>query len=390
MNSTISVPHTVDPPKKTVVQTVNGQKIVLVSDAQFAFGEVAGDESLSGRVMSTAPIVDLVDHAAGALAERVTVDQGIVTASIDRVDIRSPIAHGDFLQMKARVVSLGRTSIVVQMIGYRFDVEQAQLVEVASAFATFVAVDFEKLKPKPGLPKLVHPTDSSYVPKLEAIASRHKKLAARWRATQKRIDQLPHVSADMLEDCGHDFLELVSVPDTVVKVQMSFLPKHCNRNFTIYGAEIVTFMDKVALRCARGFSRNKTMVTESMSRIAFHGPIRMDDVVEFVARICSVRKYHVDVEVEVFVCFVHSKERRKATTGYFTVANLDETYQKKHLSKGLLVDEEDQEIMRTLLKAQHRYALDSEKRKVSPLDPLEFASTSNAKTVIQPSLRGRL
>ncbi|KAL3660413.1 hypothetical protein V7S43_014566 [Phytophthora oleae] len=106
-----SIPQAADTPSKSVVQTINGQKIVRVCDARLAYGDIVGDESLSGRLMSAGPILDLVNRFAGALAEStlfVTVDQGIATVSIDRVDIKSPIAHGDLLQIEVEVVHTGR------------------------------------------------------------------------------------------------------------------------------------------------------------------------------------------------------------------------------------------------------------------------------------------
>lgn len=39
----------------------------------------------------------------------------VVTASIDRVDFKSPIREGDFVETIARVVHVGRTSVTVEV-----------------------------------------------------------------------------------------------------------------------------------------------------------------------------------------------------------------------------------------------------------------------------------
>jgi acyl-CoA hydrolase len=39
----------------------------------------------------------------------------VVTASIDRVDFKSPIREGDFVETVARVVNVGRTSVTVEV-----------------------------------------------------------------------------------------------------------------------------------------------------------------------------------------------------------------------------------------------------------------------------------
>lgn len=54
--------------------------------------------------------------------------------------------------------------------------------------------------------------------------------------------------------------------------------------------------------------------------------------------------------------------------------NLDRSYRKKPIAKRLAVDESDQESMRTLLKAQHRWLFDGEEKKVLSLDPLEIST----------------
>ncbi|KAG6595922.1 ATP-binding cassette (ABC) Superfamily [Phytophthora cinnamomi] len=125
-----TTPRAADTPSENVVQTVDGQKIVRVCDARLAYGDVVGDESLSGQIMSAGPILDLIDRFAGALAENVTVDQGIATVSIDRVDIKSPTAHGDLLQLEGEVIHTGRSSMVIQMNGCRYDLDQTRFIEV--------------------------------------------------------------------------------------------------------------------------------------------------------------------------------------------------------------------------------------------------------------------
>ncbi|KAL3660414.1 hypothetical protein V7S43_014567 [Phytophthora oleae] len=358
-------PSTASP--KTIVQTVDGQKIVFVSDARLTHGDIVGDESLSGRLMSAGPVLDLVDRLAGALAGNMSSkEHGVATISIDRVNIKSPIYHGDLLRMEGEVLNIGRSSIVIQMTGYRFDLDQTKFVEALNAFATFVAVDLVTLRPRPGLPKMVHPKDPIYVSKLDRIAKKRKEIAVRWRAAQAEVDQLPHISADLIPD-GPAKSSFVSVSDTLVEVQTTFLPKHLNRNNTIHGGDVMAFMDKVALQCAKGFTKNRNMVTVSMSRILFKLPIQMDDVVTLVARVCSVRRCHLEVEVEVYISHIRTKHHRKSHSGYFTVVNLDHAHRKANISRGLLVDELDQESMRIMLKAQHRSKFDHEERKLFPV-----------------------
>ncbi|GMF35976.1 unnamed protein product [Phytophthora lilii] len=267
--------------------------------------------------------------------------KGIATISVDRVDFKSQIAHGDLVRLEGEVIYTGRSSLAVQITGYRHDVEAGKFIHTLSAIMTCVALD-ENMRPSPGLPKLMDPSDPEYVRKHEEIAAQRKELAARWQAVQEEVDQLPHVSVDMLKTYNYGRSLEVPIPDTLIEVQNSFLPKHLNRNNTIFGGEVLTWMDKVAFR------------------------------------------HHLEVEVEVFVGRIGSKERRKSHTGYFTVANLDRSYRMKQISTGLKVDENDQESMRTLLKAQHRWLFDDQERKLLTLEPLSLSTPNSSSPQVTP------
>jgi hypothetical protein len=71
------------------------------------------------------------------------------------------------------------------------------------------------------------------------------------------------------------------------------------------------------------------------------------------------------------------------------VVNLDRLHRVSSIARGLMVDEADQASMRTLLKAQHRYAFDREERKLLSLESLALTTTAST-TVFAPAIRGRL
>ncbi|KAE9035179.1 hypothetical protein PR002_g7704 [Phytophthora rubi] len=364
------------------MQTIGDQTFVNPRDTRLAYADIIGEESLSGKLISAGPVLERLDIFGAAVAENVAC-KGIATISDDRVDFKSQIAHGDLVRLEGEVIYTGRSSLAVQITGYRHDIEAGKFIHTLSAIMTCVALD-ENMHPSPGLPKLLDPLDPEYVRKHEEIADQRRELAARWRAVQEEVDQLPHVSVDMLKTYNYGRSLEVPIPDTLIEVQNSFLPKHLNRNNTIFGGEVLTWMDKVALYCARNFTKNQNMVTVSMNRIFFKLPITMDDVVTMHARVSSARRHHLEVEVEVFVGRIGSKERRKSHTGYFTVANLDRSYRMKQISTGLKVDENDQESMRTLLKAQHRWLFDDEERKLLTLEPLSLSTPNSTNIHVTP------
>ncbi|KAG7385969.1 hypothetical protein PHYBOEH_008853 [Phytophthora boehmeriae] len=269
------------------MQTIGDDKFVSPRDTRLAFADSIGEESLSGKLISAGTVLERLDILGAADAENVAC-KTIATTCVDRVGLKSQIAHGDLVLLEGEVivitsVTTGCSSLAVQITGYRHDIEAGKFIHTLSAI---MALDVN-MRPISKLSKLINPSDPQYVSKHEEIAVQRKELAARWQAVQEEVDQMPHVSADMINDYGRS-LEL-PIPDTLIEVQNSFLPEHLNRKNTIFGGEVLTWMDKVALYCARNFTNNQNMVTVSMNRIFFKLPITMDDIVTVHARVSSAR-----------------------------------------------------------------------------------------------------
>lgn len=74
--------------------------------------------------------------------------------------------------------------------------------------------------------------------------------------------------------------------------------------------------------------------------------------------------------MEVFVTSIGSTVTRKSHTGYFTVLNLDLAGHLKEIDRGLIVDESNQNDMKTLLKAQRRWEFEEEDKTLLHLQPL--------------------
>jgi hypothetical protein len=107
---------------------------------------------------------------------------------------------------------------------------------------TCVALD-KNNRPSPGLPKLYDPNDDAYVKKLQETTALRKDLADRWQKVQDLVDNLPFISREMLHVFEYNQKSVyIPVSETVIEVQNSFLPKHLNRNGTIFGGEVLSWM----------------------------------------------------------------------------------------------------------------------------------------------------
>lgn len=120
-------------------------------------------------------------------------------------------------------------------------------------------------------------------------ATMRKDLAIRWRKEQDAVSTIPFITRDQLFTPSDFKEEYVAVKDTEIEMRNWFLPRNLNINQTVFGGDLLTWMDKAALYCARNFTKSENMVTIAMNRILFKLPILATDVVTMRSRVCSVR-----------------------------------------------------------------------------------------------------
>ncbi|OQS06808.1 DNA replication licensing factor MCM8 [Thraustotheca clavata] len=319
--------------------------------------QATGEESLRGKWMNQGPILERMDVVAATVAAKVA-NGPVATVSFDQVDSHKPVCHGDLFRLEGRVLSTNNSSTAIQLSGYAEEMLTGKITHTHDAIITFVAID-GKGKPRPGLPTVTSETNSDLVKFLAEKAVKRKELATEWRKYQDDVDAMAHISDDLLQEypTPETRESFVPVRDTLVEVKNWFMPKHLNMNNTIFGGEILQWMDKVAVFCARKFAQNVNMATISMNRIVFKLPITTSDIVSMKSRIVMVRRHTLEVEVEVFIERVgQENSKRKSHTGYFTVINLNENQKRTPLTRGLAVDENDQESMLLIMLSTEEWA----------------------------------
>ncbi|TYZ67587.1 hypothetical protein PybrP1_003356 [[Pythium] brassicae (nom. inval.)] len=336
-------------------------------DTRLGFAEILGDESLRGAMLPAGPVLALMDLLAGVISLR-TAKGVVATVSFDRVELLKPVFHGDFVRVEGQVIAIGSSSMAIQVDGFRYDTPNGAFERTHSALVTMVAID-RFMRPRKGLPELVdEPPERCR--QMRETARQRAELTRRWREEQGAVDRLPIVSKDMLLQRLQSKDAFVAVSDTQIEMRNWLLPRHMNQNNTMFGGDLLSWMDQTALQCAKAFAKNDRMVTIDMNRVAFKLPIHSMDVVTLKARVTNVRHVRLEVEVEVFVESVYDASSRMSHVGYFTVLNTDAASQPKPIETGLLIDETNQADMRTLLKAQKRWQFEKENQDLSVLQPL--------------------
>ena len=321
-----------------------------MADSQSFLAEIVGEDSLAGQRMQAGAILDLIDVLAGRIA--VAHVQGpVVTLSFDQVDLTYPILHQDLVRLEGQLAAVGNSSMVIHVQGFRMDSLSRRFMPIQSCFVTMVAVD-ENLRPNRNTPTLeiTSPEDR----KLHEAALAYKAQSAAWEKAEREAPPLGILKAkDLEEQPNREKTEWISPSDTEITLRRVFLPRHNNVLGTIFGGDILLWMDRVATFCARHFTRNRHMVTIAMNRIFFRRPIYTSDLVEIDARVVMVRNFTLEVETVVRVQRI-SGEIVDTHSGYFTVLSYDEAGFKRPISTGLKLEDADQDGLRRYLKALER------------------------------------
>ncbi len=108
-----------------------------------------GDSNSLGNAFG-GHIVSLMDKLAAFCAWRFS-SGAVVTASIDKLEFGTPIRMGDFIELVAKVESVGRTSIRVRVDVYK--VTTTQTVSATGGLFIMVAIGADG-KPVPVLDRL--------------------------------------------------------------------------------------------------------------------------------------------------------------------------------------------------------------------------------------------
>ena len=129
-----------DLPPKPVSASQVTSSLLATPETRNIFGSVHG-----GWIMRQ------VDETAYVCAAR-HAGRHAITASIDRVDFKSPIHVGDLVRLKASVHWVGRTSMLIGVKVEAEDLLSSEVRHTNSCLLTFVAIDesFEPVR-VPGL-----------------------------------------------------------------------------------------------------------------------------------------------------------------------------------------------------------------------------------------------
>lgn len=142
------------------------------------------------------------------------------TLAFDHLDLMVPVCHGELVHMDSRVVDVGSSTIVVQVVGRKKDLLSRLWVPTHTAYVTFVSVGSDGKKQE--VPELLCETDEErrekeYVRNGRRVVEHYKQEQARIAAD----------GADASVTCPA-YPEMLKMPQTEIHLRKNFLPRNLN------------------------------------------------------------------------------------------------------------------------------------------------------------------
>jgi len=267
-----------------------------IEESRSFMADIVGEESLTGQRMQAGVLLDMIDVLAGLCSHRHSGSR-VATVAFNRVEFDHPILHGDLVRCEGQVVHVGSSSMLIEIGTYIFDRLLSEYVNVQRCFVTMVAITND-LRPNRGIPRLSFPSPEEEEEIRQRVAVERQRSAA-FRAIQDAVAGMTLDGASIADDeaaaCARKSFLAPSASE--IHTRKVFLPRNLNSNDTIFGGDILLWMDRVASFTARSFTGNQHMTTISMNGVEFKRPVLSSQVVELVAKVCYVRTYILVVEM---------------------------------------------------------------------------------------------
>lgn len=133
------------------------------------------------------------------------------------------------------------------------------------------------------------------------------------------------------------------VSESKTEISQLMMPQHANFSGTVYGGNIIYLADAAAYVCASRHA-GPSCVTVAIDRVEFKEPIRIGELVTFLASVNYVGRTSIEVGIKVIAEDMRTGRKRHTNSCYFTMVRLDEKGRPKPVPR--IVPETDEERRR--------------------------------------------
>ncbi len=114
-----------------------------------------------------------------------------------------------------------------------------------------------------------------------------------------------------------------AVCESELSMTLLMTPEKANFSGSVHGGQMLKLLDEVAYACAARYS-GTYVVTLSADQVLFKNPIRIGELVTFLAAVNFTGRTSMEIGIKVVAESVTRKERRHAMTCYFTMIAVDQ------------------------------------------------------------------
>ncbi len=245
------------------------------SEITLRFLAAPTDAGQSG-VVSAGRVLEWIDKAGYAVAARWSGTYA-VTAYVGNVRFSRPIEVGHLVEVRARVIHTGRSSMHILVEAFSGPPSTGDLEAASHCLILFVSVDDS------GRSQAVRPL----VPADEA-----GRLLEAWAL--RRADVRAEIEAAMKE-------QVYSDAGTAPRITMRFLaaPTDVNWGGKVHGGIVMRWIDEAAHVLATSWSGNPANVAIFTGGVRFYRPLRIGHVVEVEARLLHTGRTSMHIGVHV-------------------------------------------------------------------------------------------
>lgn len=258
------------------------------------------DTAAGGRSVAAGSVMEWIDKAGYACAVG-WAGAYCVTAYVGNVRHRRPIPPGSLIEVRARIVHTGRTSMHVVVTVSSAEVSTRAYTPATTCVLIFVAKDADG-RPAP-------------VPAWTPQTRSDRKLA---EAALDRIETRAQIKHLMLDE---EYTDASAAPHTTLR----FLAPTGVVNFggKAHGGTVMRWIDEAAYACAVGWVGARPLADHAVGvysgGIHFLAPVRIGELVDVHARIVLTGPHSMHVSTRVSTADPRDPERMTLTTQCLSV-----------------------------------------------------------------------
>lgn len=275
------------------------------------------DVGYSGNV-DGGRVLEWIDKASYALATAWT-GQRTVTAYVGNVRFRKPVRVGNLVEVTARLIHTGRSSLHIIVTVDATDPRSGQQVRATSCLVIFVAVGEDGRSVE--VPKWQPRTEQDL---------RDQDSAVRRIALRAAIEQA--MSEQHYTEAG-----------TAPRIVLRFLaaPTDVNWGGNVHGGFVMRWIDEAAHVLATSYTHSSRNVAVYTGGIRFYQPLHVGDLVEVEARLLHTGRTSMHISVHVRSGDPRTMDLRLTTHCLVLFVALDESGRALEAPKWVPVSAED-------------------------------------------------